>query len=128
MPIPAAAYLRKSTKGQTAEGKQRQEKSIEQQRTEITLLAKQNGYKILRWYIDEGVSGWKRAGQRPEFDRMLRDAKERKDFKVLVCDDLDRFSRLGLMEVFADLSALAASGSTDGAMRQPRRVLPRSAE
>ncbi len=41
---------------------------------------------------------------------MLQDAREQKDFVAVICDDLDRFSRAEVMEVFADLSALAAAG------------------
>lgn len=108
--IPAVGYLRKSTKGEKANGRERQEHSIEQQRGEIEKLAKQHGYLIIRWYSDEGISGWKRDGKRPQFDQMLRDAKDRGDFKAVLCDDLDRFSRADVMEVFADLTALA-SGS-----------------
>lgn len=63
---------------------------------------------IIRWYCDEGISGWKRDGKRPQFDSMLRDAKEKRDFQAVLCDDLDRFSRADVMEVFADLTALSA--------------------
>jgi len=107
--IPAVAYVRKSTKGKKADGSERQEKSIVQQRAELTKLVK-DCYEIVRWYADEGVSGWKRNGKRPQFDQMLRDAKDRGDFVAVVCDDLDRFSRAEVMEVFTDLSALASSG------------------
>ena len=48
--------------------------------------------------------------ERPQFNRMLQDAREQKDFVAVICDDLDRFSRAEVMEVFADLSALAAAG------------------
>jgi site-specific DNA recombinase len=107
--IAAAGYLRKSTKGKNASGKERQEKSLDQQRREITELAK-GRYRIVRWYVDEGVSGWKRNGKRPQFDQMLTDAKERRDFQVVLCDDLDRFSRAEVMEVFSDLSTLSTAG------------------
>ena len=56
--IPAVGFLRKSTKGER-DGKQRQEKSIDQQKEEVIKLAKAGGYQILRWYVDAGVSGWK---------------------------------------------------------------------
>jgi DNA invertase Pin-like site-specific DNA recombinase len=108
--IAAVGYLRKSTKGKKSNGKERQEKSIGQQKTEIIELASRHGYKIVRWYVDEGVSGWKRNGKRPAFDSMLRDARDRKDFEAILCDDLDRFSRADVMEVFSDLSTLASGG------------------
>ena len=106
---PAVAYLRKSTKGLRPDGKERQEKSISQQRAEIQKLAA-GRYQIIRWLSDEGVSGWKRDGKRPQFDQLLREARERADFTAILCDDLDRFSRAEVMEVFADLSSLAAAG------------------
>ena len=52
-------YLRKSTKG-TSNGKQRQEKSIAQQKAEITKLVR-NRYEVVAWYEDDGISGWKRV-------------------------------------------------------------------
>ncbi|QDU30591.1 Recombinase [Anatilimnocola aggregata] len=108
--IPAVAYLRKSTKGTRADGTERQENSLAQQRREIEQFAAANGYIIIRWYIDEGVSGWKRDGKRPQFDRMLREAKELGDFRVILCDDIDRFSRAGVMDVFTDLLTLKNGG------------------
>ncbi len=62
--IAAVAYLRKSTKGRMADGRERQEKSIDQQKTEIVAMANDR-YQIVRWYIDEGVSGWKRERKAP---------------------------------------------------------------
>ena len=47
--VPAVAYLRRSTS--------RQEKSLTDQRTEIERYALQQGYRILRWYEDDGISG-----------------------------------------------------------------------
>src|SRR6185369_6999955 len=91
--VSAVGYLRKSTKGERVDGRQRQEKSIDQQKTEIIKLAQTSGYRIVRWYTDAGVSGWKRGAQRPEFYRMLQDAKDLADFKAVLVDDVDRFSR-----------------------------------
>lgn len=107
--IPAVAYVRKSTKGTRPDGRERQEKSLSQQRTEITNLAK-GRYNIVRWLADEGVSGWKRNGKRPQFDRLLQEAKDRGDFQVVICDDLDRFSRAEVKEVFSDLTQLSGAG------------------
>src|SRR5262245_14271116 len=111
--IPAVGYLRKSTKGERIDRhgnkRQRQEKSIDQQRNAILKLAKAGRYQIVRWYCDEGVSGWKRGARRPDFYRMLEDAK-RGDFKAVLTDDIDRFSRAKLSEVRADMLALVGSG------------------
>ena len=47
--IPAVAYYRMST--------DRQEKSIPAQREAVQAYAKKNGYRIVREYKDEGISG-----------------------------------------------------------------------
>src|SRR5262245_8332712 len=86
--IDAAGYLRRSN--------EKQEKSIADQKTEIEKLAKRLGYKIIRWYIDDGISGddtERRAG----FKQMLADAK-RGDFQVVLCWDQDRFGRFDPLE------------------------------
>jgi DNA invertase Pin-like site-specific DNA recombinase len=72
--IPAVGYLRKSTKGLKADGSEKQEKSIEDQTEDILKHAK-GRFKIIRWYKDPGVSGWKREAARPDFAKMLADAK-----------------------------------------------------
>jgi site-specific DNA recombinase len=108
-PIPAVAYVRKSTKGTRGDGKQRQEKSIEQQRAEVLKHAR-GRFNIIRWYEDEGVSGWKRDAARPGFARMLADAKERRDFRAVVCDDADRFTRASWRKAVRDVDDLAEAG------------------
>jgi site-specific DNA recombinase len=95
--IPAVSYLRKSTKGLHTDvngrKRERQEKSISQQRTEIEKLAAREGYKIVREYADVGISGSKSGTARPDFTRMLDDATTKRDFVAIICDDVDRFSR-----------------------------------
>src|SRR5690242_20368955 len=75
---PAVAYLRKSTKGERqgakGERRQKQEKSLAQQREEILKLAR-GRFRILAWFEDEGISGWKRGAKRPDFTRMLAEVK-----------------------------------------------------
>ena len=107
--ISAVAYLRKSTKGEV-NGKERQEKSIPAQRREIAALAREHGYKIIREYEDAGVSGWKRDGQRPGFDQMMKDARENRDFDVILCDDMDRLTRADIFAAMSDFSMLGQSG------------------
>jgi site-specific DNA recombinase len=109
-PIPAVAYVRKSTRGTRSDGKERQEKSLQQQRREVIELAKARNYQIIRWYEDEGISGWKREAARPGFARMLADAKERRDFRVIICDDADRFSRASYRKALRDVDELAEAG------------------
>jgi DNA invertase Pin-like site-specific DNA recombinase len=110
--IDAVAYTRKSTRGEhaTATGKrrERQEKSPEQQRAEILKHAK-GRFRIVRWYEDE-ASGWKREAARPGFTRMLADAREQADFKAIVADDADRFSRASYRKVLRDVDDLADAG------------------
>jgi site-specific DNA recombinase len=114
--IDAVAYVRKSTKGekstQTGEGtrrRERQEKSIEQQREEILKHAK-GRFRIIRWYEDAGVSGWKREADRPGFARILADARVLHDFRAIVCDDADRFSRASYRKAIRDVDDLAEAG------------------
>jgi DNA invertase Pin-like site-specific DNA recombinase len=112
--IPAVAYLRKSTRGerQDRQGRkrQKQEKSIEQQRAEVIKLAQRRGYAIIRWYEDEGISGWKRDAARPGFAQMLADARTRRDVRAIVTDDADRFSRATWRKCVRDVDDLAEAG------------------
>jgi DNA invertase Pin-like site-specific DNA recombinase len=80
----AVAYYRMSS--------DKQEASIPQQQAEVREYARKHGYHILREYRDEGVSGdanEKRLG----FQKLIRDAQEKKDFAAVLCWDLSRFSR-----------------------------------
>ena len=63
--INAVGYIRMSS--------DKQEASPAQQRNEVTALAKRDGYRVIRWYIDEGVSG-DATEKRFEFQRMIRDS------------------------------------------------------
>ena len=80
-----AGYLRRSTT--------KQEASLEGQRHAIELWASANGYKIIRWYCDDGISG-ATGDARPEFLKMIRDAETLRDFQFVVCYDLSRFGRM----------------------------------
>jgi site-specific DNA recombinase len=87
--IPAAGYIRMST--------DKQEDSPEQQRAEILKLAKREGYDIIRWYEDHGISGAK-THKRKQFIKMIRDAQEKGDFQAILCWDQDRFGRFDSIE------------------------------
>jgi DNA invertase Pin-like site-specific DNA recombinase len=82
--IPAVAYYRMSDA--------KQDKSIAQQRVEMHTLAARCGYRIIREYQDEGISG-DAPEDRPGFQRLLKDAREKRDFKAILCWDQDRFLR-----------------------------------
>jgi site-specific DNA recombinase len=80
----AVAYYRMST--------DRQEDSIERQRSQVELYAARHGYAITREYIDEGIAGDEER-KRKGFLRMLEDAAHLRDFSIILCDDKDRFGR-----------------------------------
>jgi site-specific DNA recombinase len=83
-PEPVAAYYRMSD--------DKQENSIERQRSQVEPYAARNGYVIVREYVDEGIAG-DEAERRPGFMRMTGDAVTVRDFRVILCDDKDRFGR-----------------------------------
>ncbi len=87
--IPAVGYLRCSDDHQT-------DASIPAQKTAVQKWADDNGYRILRWYIDEGISGWKQ--DREQFQRLITDLEKRHDFRAVLCWDQNRFSRFPVLE------------------------------
>jgi DNA invertase Pin-like site-specific DNA recombinase len=82
--IPVAAYYRMSD--------DKQENSIDRQKSQVIPYAARHGYEIIREYIDEGIAGDEEA-KRKDFMRMLADAQQLRDFRVILCDDKDRFGR-----------------------------------
>lgn len=99
--MKAALYARVSTVAQGAEDKA----SIPEQVRRIEQYCQTKYYTIADRYIDIGYSGAKK--NRPEFLRMLADAKQGK-FDVVVCWKADRLSRgmypaAALMEVIEPL-------------------------
>jgi DNA invertase Pin-like site-specific DNA recombinase len=110
--IPAVGYLRKSTKGErksaTGERRQKQEKSLPQQREEIIKLAR-GRYEIVKWFEDEGISGWKRGAKRPDFQRMIEEASSL-GAQAILCDNIDRFSRATYDDVQEDAGSLRKAG------------------
>jgi DNA invertase Pin-like site-specific DNA recombinase len=108
----AVGYLRKSTKGERLDrhGKkqERQEKSIPQQKAEVIKLAA-GRFNVVKWFEDEGISGWKREAKRPDFQRMLAEVN-RLGAVAILCDNIDRFSRASYDDVQEDSSALRKAG------------------
>jgi DNA invertase Pin-like site-specific DNA recombinase len=88
-PIPAVGYARCST--------DRQDTSVEDQIKAVTRYAEQHGYNILRWYVDDGISG-DDTEHRLKFQKMIHDAKERADFAAILCWSQDRFGRFDQVE------------------------------
>jgi DNA invertase Pin-like site-specific DNA recombinase len=64
----------------------KQDTSIEQQRDEVVKLATRNSYHVLREYVDDVISG-DDIFRKVEFIRMIRDAKSRGDFDVILCSE-----------------------------------------
>ncbi len=81
----AGLYVRVSSQEQALEGV-----SIEAQIADLRAYARSMGWEIFDIYIDGGYSGG--TDDRPEFKRLLGDAKKRRFDTIIVCK-LDRFFR-----------------------------------
>ena len=79
----AVIYARYSSDKQT-------EQSIEGQIRECTEYAEKNGIAVIGSYVDRAISG--RTDDRPEFQRMLADAR-RHAFEAVIVWKVDRFGR-----------------------------------
>ncbi len=79
----AAIYARYSS------DKQR-ETSLDDQMRNCAQFAERHGFEVTHHYFDSAISG--STSQRPEYQRMLKDAANRA-FDVLLVDDLSRLSR-----------------------------------
>ena len=90
----AVLYLRVSTIDQTTANQER----------ELREVASRMGCEIIRVYKDHGISGAKSRNERPEFDRLLRDAAQRK-FDVVMAWSVDRLGR-SLQDLVGFLSEL----------------------
>jgi site-specific DNA recombinase len=66
------------------------EESIEGQVKECKAFAEYQGYEITKVYADRAISG--RTADRPEFQQMIEDSKE-KNFQYVIVYTFDRFSR-----------------------------------
>ena len=92
----AVLYLRVSTTDQTTANQER----------ELREVAGRMGCEIVRVYKDHGISGSKGRDGRPEFDRLCRDAAQRK-FDVVMAWSVDRLGR-SLQDLVGFLSELHA--------------------
>ncbi len=81
--IKAVAYARYSSDNQRDE-------SIDAQLRAIHKFADENGYQVVREYIDRAKTGTN--DRREEFQRMIRDSDDG-DFEVVIVHKLDRFAR-----------------------------------
>jgi len=81
----AAIYLRRST--------DKQERSIPDQRKAIQRYAKENDFKIIREYIDDGISGTE-TSKREAFIKIMNDVTSSgKDFEYILVYDMTRWGR-----------------------------------
>src|SRR6476659_6141083 len=92
----AVLYLRVSTLDQTTANQER----------ELRELAGRMGCEIVQVYKDHGISGAKGRDKRPAFDRLCRDAAQRK-FDLVMVWSVDRLGR-SLQDLAAFLSELHA--------------------
>lgn len=86
--IPVVLYLRMSS--------DKQECSLGDQRKALEDYCKTHGYRIVREYSDEGISGWK-GKERLGFQQLIADAPKR-EFEAVICWDQSRFSRFSPVE------------------------------
>lgn len=81
--VKVVIYARYSSHGQ-------QEQSIDGQLRDCYAFAERQGYSVVTEYIDRALTG--RNDDRPDFQRMLTDAKK-KQFQFILVWKLDRFAR-----------------------------------
>ena len=86
----AVLYLRMSSS--------KQDKSLSAQREELHAYAAKQGYRVLREYVDEAISG-DQTEKRTGFLRLREDAEHRRDFGIILVWDEDRLSRNDPLEV-----------------------------
>ena len=98
---PAAAYVRRSTDDKQAD-------SIHIQREEISGFAADNGYEILRWYVDDGISG--HDVDRDDFVRMIEDAERSDEFQFVLVRHQSRFARFRPAKTIRYLDRLDDAG------------------
>lgn len=82
-----ACYVRVSHAEQALHGL-----SLSAQKMKLAEFAEKNNMKIVEWYVDEGVSGRKLIRNRPELQRMIKDA-QKGNFSRIIFIKLDRFFR-----------------------------------
>lgn len=83
--LRVAAYCRVSTE------KEQQLDSLEKQKEFFNEFTKQNNYKLINIYADEGITG-RQIKKREEFNRMIRDARKGL-FDMVAVKDISRFAR-----------------------------------
>ena len=92
-----ACYLRVSTTEQSEEGY-----SIAAQKNRLEAFCTSQGWEVVRWYVDEGISA--KDTKRPELQRMLNGVRK-KAFDVVLVYRLDRLTR-SVLDLYSLLQEL----------------------
>lgn len=96
--VKAAVYCRLSEEDKNKNCKSDDSESIKNQKALLTQYALDNGWDIYGVYSDDDYTGSDR--RRPEFNRLLSDAREHK-FDIVLCKTQSRFTReLELVEKY----------------------------
>ena len=93
--------------GRVSTDQERQLDSLEHQVAFFTQFAQTHGYRLVKVYADEGISG-KQLKNRRKFLRMLDDARGG-GFDVVVVKDVSRFAR-NTVDLLTSVRALKAMG------------------
>lgn len=96
--MKAAIYCRVSS------DRQREKSTIQSQKDILPKLAQDNGFKIVKTYVDDGISG-ETIEERPGFMQLLADAEEKR-FDAVFVIDYDRLSRASDLAQFAYIKAV----------------------
>jgi site-specific DNA recombinase len=83
--------------------------SIEIQRAAVLEMAEREGYEIVQWYVDEGLTGSRKSTKRPQWCKLLVDAPVA-DWEVVLVYTLSRFSRLDSIEARSAKQILMEAG------------------
>jgi DNA invertase Pin-like site-specific DNA recombinase len=82
----AVGYVRRST--------DRQEQSIPDQKKAIETYAAEHGFRVVKFYVDDAISGTSTLGRRA-FQQMIKDAERPTHrFDIIIVYDVKRFGRI----------------------------------
>ena len=82
----AVGYLRRST--------EQQEQSIPGQRSAIDRYATEHGIQVIRYYIDDAITGTQTKGRKAFQDMMKAAQSLSRDFSFIIVYDIKRFGRV----------------------------------
>lgn len=103
--LRVAIYIRVSHDEQVRHGL-----SLEAQHKSLTEYAKKNNYKIVDYYIDEGLTARKTLKKRVQFNRMIEDVKKDK-IDIIIFIKLDRWFR-NVADYYKTMEVLNAHNCT----------------